>query len=71
MRSLPERLLKESAMSHDNDKSKKSDFGLSGAEGDRKGTTKYDKPSTPDEDTATDERRDKSIRGPEPHDKDD
>ncbi|SPJ23602.1 hypothetical protein [Palleronia abyssalis] len=57
-------------MSHDNEKSKKSDFGRSGAEevDKGKGKTKYDKPSTPDEDVAIDERRDKPIRGPESHD---
>ncbi len=30
------------------------------------GRTKYDKPARPEDDTATDERRDKPIRGPEP-----
>ncbi len=55
-------------MKPDDDDRKRSDFGPSGAKGNAAGRTKYDKPATPDEDTATDERRAKPIRGPEPHD---
>ena len=50
------------------DKDRKTGFGISEAKGREPGRTKYDKPSTGAEDTATDERRDKPIRGPEDHD---
>lgn len=54
---------------HDNEKTKKSDFGPQGVhpEGGETGKTKYDIPSTEADDTATDERRAKPIRGSEPH----
>ncbi|WP_168771058.1 hypothetical protein [Palleronia sediminis] len=57
-------------MTRDSDKTKSSDFGISHAEPGKTGKTPLDKPSTGDEDFAIDERRDKPIRGPEPHDDD-
>lgn len=50
------------------DDSRKGGFGISDAEDKGTGKTKYDKPAKGEDDTATDERRDKQIRGPEPHD---
>jgi hypothetical protein len=50
------------------DDSKASPFGSKSANRKEVGQRKYDTPSRPEEDTATDERRDKPIRGPEPHD---
>ncbi|WP_375263817.1 hypothetical protein [Palleronia sp.] len=55
---------------HNNEKTKKADFGPQGVEpGHESGTgkTKFDKPANEADDTATDERRAKPIRGPEPH----
>ncbi len=57
-------------MNPDNDDRKRSDARPGGAQDGAGGKTRYDKPATPDEDTATDERRDKPIRGPEPHERD-
>ena len=47
----------------------KNGFGISAAKDEGTGKTKYDKPSTGADDMATDERRDKPIRGPEDHNK--
>ncbi|WP_085853729.1 hypothetical protein [Palleronia marisminoris] len=55
---------------HDNEKTKKSDFGPQNADQGKSGgtgKTKFDKPSAPADDTATDERRAKPIRGSKPH----
>ncbi len=52
----------------DDEDRKKADFGPGGAPDAGGGKTKYDKPARPEDDTATDERRDKPIRGTEPWD---
>ena len=54
-------------MGKDRDEAK-TGFGISEANDKGKGDTKYDKPATGADDVATDERRGKAIRGPEPHD---
>ena len=56
-------------MGKDRDDAKKG-FGISEADDKGTGKTKYDKPATGSDDFATDERRDKPIRGSEPHDGD-
>lgn len=57
-------------MTDSRDDAAESPFGPHGADDKGEGQTPLDKPATPDEDLAIDERREKPIRGPEKHDGD-